>query len=230
LFRPIVAHFSSPPKDCFRKDHVLGVGLMRHFPLRSAIAILFLCAAALAQNPAASVTVDAGAGRHSIDPRIYGIAYGTTQQLIDLNVPLNRYGGNNSSRYNWQLNADNRGQDWYFESIPDTSNVAGERGDTFISNTQGAGARAMITIPMLDWVAKLGPNRSKLASFSQAKYGAQTGNDWQWYPDAGNGVLQSTGQNVTGNDPNDANVPNSVSFEQGWVQHLVNTWGTAGNG
>src|SRR2546426_1187025 len=149
---------------------------MRHFPLRSAIAILFLCAAALAQNPTASVTVDAGAGRHSIDPGIYGIAYGTTQQLTDLNVPLNRYGGNNASRYNWQLNADNRGQDWYFESIPDASSLAGERGDTFVSTTQSGGARPMITIPMLDWVGKLGANRSKLASFSQAKYGAQTGN------------------------------------------------------
>src|SRR5438093_8597431 len=143
---------------------------MRHFsPLRSAIAILFLCAAALAQNPAASVTVDAGAGRHSIDPRIYGIAYGTTQQLIDLNVPLNRYGGNNTSRYNWQLNADNRGQDWYFESIAEPSAVAGERGDTFFTMSNGAGAQPLITIPMVGWVAKLGGSRAKLASFSQAK-------------------------------------------------------------
>src|SRR5207247_8775283 len=123
---------------------------MRHFsPLRSAIAILFLCAAALAQNPAASVTVDGGTGRHSIDPRVYGIAYGTTQQLTDLNVPLNRYGGNNTSRYNWQLNADNRGQDWYFESIPDASSLAGEWGDTFISTQQSGGARPMITVTLL---------------------------------------------------------------------------------
>lgn len=76
------------------------------------------------QNPVASVTVDAGANRHAIDPRIYGVAFGTTAQLTDLNVILNRYGGNNSSRYNWQLNADNRAQDWYFESIGDTSSVA----------------------------------------------------------------------------------------------------------
>ena len=85
----------------------------------------------------------------------------------------------------------------------------------------------MLTLPMLDWVAKLGPNRGKLASFSQAKYGAQTGNDAQWYPDAGNGVLRSTGQNITGNDPNDANVPNSTTLQQGWVQHLVTQWGNA---
>src|SRR5881409_4261114 len=119
------------------------------------ILLLFVSVGAFAQNPTAVISVDVNAGRHAIDPRIYGIAYGTTTQLNDLHVTLNRYGGNNSSRYNWQLNADNRAQDWYFESIGDTSSVAGERGDTFISNTQAAGARAMITVPMLDWVAKL---------------------------------------------------------------------------
>jgi PKD repeat protein len=191
------------------------------------ITFIVACSVAFAQNPSTNIVVDASANRHAIDPRIYGVAYGTTAQLSDLNVPLNRYGGNNSSRYNWRLNADNRAQDWYFESIGDTSSVAGERGDTFISTTQAAGARAMITIPMLDWVAKLGANRAKLGSFSQAKYGAQTGNDWQWFPDAGNGVLQATGQNIIGNDPNDANVPNNSANQQQWVQAIVNKWGLA---
>ena len=80
----------------------------------------------------------------------------------------------------------------------------------------------MITIPMLDWMGKLGANRSKLASFSQAKYGAQTGNDWQWFPDAGNGILKSTNQPVQNNDPNDANVGNNSNLQQQWVQAIVN--------
>jgi len=180
-----------------------------------------------AQNPAVTVNVDANANRHAISPLIYGVAYGTSTTLADLNAPLNRYGGNNASRYNWQLNADNRDFDWYFESIADTSSAAGERGDTFISQSKAANAQAMLTLPMIYWVAKLGANRTKLASFSQAKYGAQTGNDAQWYPDAGNGVLKATGQNITGNDPNDANVPNNTTMQQGWVQHLVSQWGTA---
>lgn len=182
-----------------------------------------------AQNPATTVTVDAAANRHAISPNIYGVAYGTTATLSDLNSPLNRYGGNNTSRYNWELNADNRGQDWYFESIGDTSATAGERGDTFFSMNKAAGAQSLITIPMIGWVAKLPANRNKLASFSIAKYGAQTGNDSQWFPDAGNGVLTS-GKNVTGNDPNDANVSVDSTYQQGWVQHLVNTWGQSSNG
>src|SRR5712691_4681417 len=131
---------------------------------------------ALAQNPAATVSIDATLNRRAINPNIYGVAYGTATTLADLNCPLNRYGGNNTTRYNWQINADNRGQDWYFESIGEPSAIAGERGDTFFSMSKGAGAQAMLTIPMIGWVARLGSNRSKLASFSITTYGAQTGN------------------------------------------------------
>jgi PKD repeat protein len=190
----------------------------------------FFAGPVLAQNAAVTVNVDANANRHAISANIYGVAFASTAQLSDLNAPLNRYGGNASSSYNWQLNASNRGFDWYFESIPETSATAGELGDTFITTSRAGGAEPMLTIPMLDWVAKLGSNRGKLAGFSQAKYGAQTGNDAQWFPDAGNGVLKSTGQDITGNDPNDANTTAGVNFQQGWAQHLVSRWGNAANG
>jgi PKD repeat protein len=198
------------------------------FGLFTAI-FLLLCGGASAQNAPATINIDVNLNRRPINPNIYGIAHATTAQLNDLNSPLNRNGGNNTTRYNWQLNADNRANDWYYESIPEPSAVAGERGDTFIANSKAANAQAMLTIPTIDWVAKLGANRSKLASFSIAKYGAQTGNDWQWFPDAGNGV-RTNGQYVIGNDPNDANVPSNAIFQQGWVQRLVNRWGTGSNG
>jgi PKD repeat protein len=200
--------------------------------LVAALAVLFGAGlgntiSAWAQNPTANVSVNVSANRRAIDPRIYGIAYGTSAQLSDLNVPLNRMGGNNTTRYNWQLNADNRGFDWYFQSIAEASSTPGGRGNTFMSDTQAGGARPMITIPMIDWVARLGTNRGKLASFSQAKYGAQTDADWQWMPDAGNGILASNGQYVVGNDPNDANTPNNSNLQLNWVQNIVSTWGAA---
>ena len=183
----------------------------------------------IAQSSTITITVDPTANRHPIDPNIYGVAHASTTQLNELNTPLNRNGGNNTTRYNWQLNADNRGNDWYFESIADASATAGERGDTFLTNTRAANAKAMLTIPLIEWVAKVGSGRSKLAGFSIAKYGAQTGNDWQWFADAGNGVL-TNGQFVSGNDPNDANVSSNSTFQQGWVQHLVSRWGTNASG
>jgi len=176
-----------------------------------------------------TINVDVNLNRRPINPNIYGVAHATTAQLNDLNSPLNRNGGNHTTRYNWQLNADNRANDWYYESIAEPSADAGERGDTFIANAKAANAQAILTIPMIDWVAKLGANRSKLASFSIAKYGAQTGNDWQWFPDAGDGI-RTNGQYVIGNDPNDANVASNSTFQQGWAQHLVNRWGDNANG
>jgi hypothetical protein len=179
-----------------------------------------------AQNPPVTVSIDASAERREISPLVYGVAYGTAATLADLNAPINRLGGNNTSRYNWQVNADNRGNDWYFESIAYTSAAAGEVGDTFIASSEAAGAAPMVTIPMVGWVARVGSGRTKLASFSIAKYGPQSGNDWQWFPDAGNG-LHLDGSSVAGNDPNDSNVPANSLFQKGWAQHLLATWGSA---
>jgi hypothetical protein len=182
-----------------------------------------------AQNSAITINVDAAASRRPINPNVYGVAHATPAQLADLNTPLNRNGGNNTTRYNWQVNADNRGSDWYFESIGENSAVAGERGDTFFTSSRAAGAEPMLTIPTIDWVAKVGPGRNKLASFSIAKYGPQADADWQWFADAGNGV-RTNGQRIAGNDPNDANVPSTSLFQRAWVQHLVSRWGTNAGG
>lgn len=182
-----------------------------------------------AQNAAVSITVDANANRHSISPLIYGVNHADAASLADLNSPLNRWGGNNTTRYNWDLNADNRGNDWYYESLAYASATPGEVGDTFVGASRSAGARPMLTVPMLGWVANLGAGRQRLSSFSIARYGQQTGNDWQWFPDAGNGIA-ANGVEIAGNDPHDANVPVDSNFQASWIQHLVATWGTAASG
>lgn len=174
------------------------------------------------------VSIDAQAGRHAINPNIYGVAYATTAQLLDLNAPLNRLGGNNTSRYNWKLNADNRANDWYFESIGDASATPAERIDTFFSDAKSGGAQALITVPILPYLAKLAANRDYLWSFSQSKYGTQQATD-PWRPDAGNG-LTPNGQPITGNNPLDANTPNSVTMQTDFVKHLLAKWGDAASG
>src|SRR5260370_12053857 len=93
--------------------------------------------------------------------------------------------------------------------------------------SRGGGAQAMHTIPIIGWVAKLGANRNKLESFSIQKYGVQTGNDWQWFADAGNGMLSATGQFVVTNDRTDANEQADSPDQQAWIQPLSNTSDTA---
>jgi Glycoside hydrolase family 44 len=176
-----------------------------------------------------SIHVDASANRHAISPEIYGVAFATATELADLNIPLNRNGGNATSRYNWQLDASNRGSDWYFQSVPQSAGTPGQSADDFFVTTRNAGAQPMLTVPTMGWVAKLGLARMKLASFSILKYGPQLDKDWQWFPDAGNGV-RLDGTSITGNDPLDANQLAAPAFQQGWVQHLVSRWGTANQG
>ncbi|HZV35771.1 MAG TPA: glycoside hydrolase family 44 protein, partial [Verrucomicrobiae bacterium] len=125
-------------------------------------------------NSTAVISVDAGANRHAISPLIYGVAFASNTQLADLNAPLNRSGGNEETRYNWQINAHNHAADWYFESIGDSPAVPAGTTDSFISNTISGGAKPLITIPMIGWIPKLGGSRSILSSYSVVKYGAQT--------------------------------------------------------
>jgi hypothetical protein len=53
--------------------------------------------------PSATVNVDTNVNVHAIDPNIYGTAFASTAQLADLNVPLNRDGGNASDTYSFHL-------------------------------------------------------------------------------------------------------------------------------
>ena len=182
-------------------------------------------------NTAMSITVDAQLNRHPISPLIYGVAFASSNQLADGNFTLNRSGGNAETRYNWQLNAHNHGFDWYFESLDDGSSTPAATADDFVANSKNGGAQPMLTIPMIGWAPKLGPGRGKLASYSIAKYGPQTGNDRDWMPDAGNGLSSTNGNKpITWNDPNDANIPTDAAFQQAFLQHLTNRWKWATNG
>lgn len=185
----------------------------------------------VAGNLPVTITVDAAQNQHPISPGIYGVAFASAAQLAELNAPLNRSGGNAETRYNWQLNAHNRGGDWYFESIDDGNATAGASGDSLVSDSKSSGAEPLLTIPMIGWAPKLGANRGKLASYSIAKYGPQTDADKSWMPDAGNGKsATNNGASIIWNDPNDANIPVDSSYQRSWLQHLTNRWGCSTNG
>jgi hypothetical protein len=205
----------------------MSMALRTTFP--AAAVILFLADAAFAKPPTVTVAIDATANRHAINPLVYGVAFASKSDLLALNAPLNRMGGNNMSDYNWALNAQNLDADWYFESYPEQSSTPGEEADTFVATSKSANALPMLTVPLLGWVADLGPGRSILPSFSVAKYGAQCGVD-PYDPDAGDGLKADCNTPITGNDPHDAYVKDSPNAEQKWIKHLVRTWGKSSKG
>jgi Glycoside hydrolase family 44/Chitobiase/beta-hexosaminidase C-terminal domain len=203
----------------------------------AAVAICLAAAPLSAQNPATTVSVDANANQHPINPNIYGLGGGpTTAQIAALNAPLNRIGGNNTSDYNWQLDAMNLDADWYFtDYLQDGPPVVpGASYDIAIQDTRNAnvGSEPMVTIPMLPYIANslsnANTNTPSLWSYSIAKYGPQVAcgglaaND-PYESDAGSGCLAGGG--YVANDPTDAYVSNNVAIETAFVQHLVDKWG-----
>jgi hypothetical protein len=175
------------------------------------------------------IGVDANANRNPISPFIYGVAFATSNELSDLNFTMNRSGGNEESTYNWEINAHGKGDDWYFESLADSSATPGESADSVVADAKMAGAQPLITIPMIGWSPILGPDRGHLASFSIAKYGPQKADD-PGFTDAGNGVSVTNDTLITWNDKTDAYTNVTTNFQKGYVQHLINTWGLSTNG
>src|SRR5450631_994706 len=125
---------------------------------------------ALAAGP--SLTVDAGSGTHTINPYIYGMnAYTLNASAAKaVNLPIDRWGGNATSRYNYLLDVSSSASDWYFENQVGTTGVE----DTSAFNMQVAsdaavGAKTLGTIPVNGWVAKDGTS----CSFPASKYVGQ---------------------------------------------------------
>ena len=109
------------------------------------------------------VSIDA-AQHHPISPLIYGVANsapGDADTLSWLGATLVRWGGNARTRHNWEINASNAGSDWEFRNVSQGDNIPGSASVQFILRNQSIGARSLLTIPMIGWVAKDGNNDSQ---------------------------------------------------------------------
>lgn len=174
------------------------------------------------------INVDASQDRHRINPNVYGVShyiYPTNENIAALNTPLARYGGNHTSRYNWQQNATNRARDYFWLSVPDGAAIPAAFTDGIIDHDKAAGAQPMITVPMVGWVAKVGPNGQQLFSYPRWKFPNQSG----FLGDAGTGFYPDYSP-IYGADPNDANVPADHNFQRGFIQHMVQKYGGANAG
>ncbi len=174
--------------------------------------------------------IDAGSGRHPISEGIYGMNFADAGLAAELRLPVNRWGGNRTTRYNWQNDTANHDRDWFYESIPeDNSNPAllpkGSAADRFVEQNRGTNTRSLVTVPLIGWLPKA---RAVSCGFSVAKYGAQQAAD-PWEPDCGNGVRQD-GSLITNNDPSDTSVQVGPGFAAAWVSHLSANYGAAAGG
>jgi hypothetical protein len=186
-----------------------------------------------------TVAIDPALDRHPVNPLIYGVNFGTTQEFTDLPYPVRRWGGNATTRYSWQNDTSNRALDWFFmnvpSTIPDASKLPdGSSADLFMSETRTAHAEVLLTVPTIGWTPK---DRTKRWGFSVTKYGAQTSTECTasggapWCTaDAGNGISTSNNKLITGNDPHDTSAPIGPNFVAAWKEHITAKFGSAGSG
>lgn len=177
------------------------------------------------------VEIDRNAKRHPINALIYGANWNEGHPIPDGSppYPIQRWGGNATTRYNWQLDIQNRGRDWFFLNVPNDADVGqlpnGSRADQFVDDARAHGAAPLLTAPLIGWTPK---DRQRRPGFSIGKYGPQQYNECTgggsppWCnPDAGNGVKPDGTTLVTGNDPADTSRTIAPAFLTDWIRHLA---------
>src|SRR5687768_6624115 len=86
----------------------------------SFIILLILSTSIIAQQPripGPQLTVNANVGLKAISPYIYGLNFADEAFANEIDLPVNRWGGNATTRYNYQTDTANHAMDWFFENI-----------------------------------------------------------------------------------------------------------------
>ncbi|MBD0382526.1 glycoside hydrolase family 44 protein [Paenibacillus sedimenti] len=179
--------------------------------------------------PKVSVTIDQQADRRAVSPDIFGVNFEDTptENGSQLKFPFKRWGGNQMTRYNWELDTTNRGGDWYFLNVPYETNASGKTlSDQFIEQSIADKTKVLLQVPTIGWTPK---SRDISWSFSIQKYGQQAGNECDYHEawcrkDAGNG-LKPDRTHVTGNDPTDTSKQVGPEFIGRWIDKLKQKYG-----
>ncbi|MBS1152696.1 MAG: Endoglucanase precursor, partial [Myxococcaceae bacterium] len=164
------------------------------------------------------VAVDCAAKGRAISPFIYGIAYDHQRAdddvAVDLNATIRRWGGNHTSRYNWQLgNAWNTANDYYYMNVNYTGK-ADYSYETFFAQQQKWDLKTALTVPMIGWVAK----DTTTLTFPKSIYPKQE----RFAPDnemAGNGVAPD-GKPIPSPPPTHTSIAAPPEFIGKWIEAI----------
>ena len=211
-------------------------------PTESGSIVVTLTYPQAANGPA--LTVDAGNVTHAISPLIYGLnAYALdTTSAQNANITVTRWGGDSTSRYNYQNGDSSSAADWYFENSVGSGVWPTGQFDDTVSETGTLGVTLIGTVPVLGWVANTNTNAY---SFPATTYPNQKSFDQNHTPECGDG-LNPDGSKITGNDPTVTSISmpppqppgagNATlawaqgTWSGGWQQHILTKFGPASGG
>lgn len=182
-------------------------------------------------DPYTNVTTDqAVAFPHPISVDVYGMNFAPDALREELDVPVNRWGGNAVERYNHKLGTTSLGLDWYFATSVDE----GDTDHAFESGNQADGTASIITIPLMGYVA--GP--AGTCSYptddrfgQQHNAGQQDSTITHWLdPSVTCGNGHRNGEFLGAVDPSITSLAVDESWAREWVGELVAAHGTAAEG
>lgn len=207
---------------------------------RAGLAVLVLACAACTSParaaPGPALSVDAAQDRHAISPDIYGINFADQALAGEINLPVDRWGGNLFEKYNWQLGSTNFGRDNYFENAADcfifgSTCAAGNTPfyRTFVERARARATKPLLALPLLGYVAKNAPTDHP---FTCSYFdGAPPYDTYEAYDPfdspCGNGRVGGQFQAV---DPTGAGVAITSTNSGSWVTDLVSRYGDAAHG
>ena len=181
------------------------------------------------------LVVDVTKGRHRISPLIYGVNFADKRFAKSVDLPVNRWGGNSTETYNWQVRGSNHGQDWYFTNFADCWSDAFDycqRGQDFsaadaqVQQDRSTHTATLLTLPLLGWVAKAVSYAGDHPCSYPASYNPQDDHD-PYHSVCGNG--RRSGQWLTAG-PTTAGVAVGPAFSTQWIAALKAKYGAAGHG
>jgi Glycoside hydrolase family 44/Bacterial Ig-like domain (group 3) len=203
------------------------------YRLATPLILLFAMAPHATAQTTPMLTVDAAGNPHPINPDIYGLAnYGLDATFAgEIQVPNIRWGGDGATRYNWEVDSSNSGFDWYFMGgNGETTVTPSGSADTMITTYKAASnAKTLLTIPIIPYVNKMA---AWSCSFPVSVYGPQQSTNPYVHPngdDCGNSIA-SNGTQLLDTNIYANHIDNTVALQEGWIQHLISTFGTAANG
>jgi len=154
-----------------------------------------------------------------ISDYIYGLHYAVDEAFVqEIGLPLRRWGGNNTTRYNWQLGTTNHASDWYFHNNTTYDGITGTpmTADQWLQRNKRTNTASLLTIPMTGYVAKDGDQHT--CSFPVAMYPNQDDiDDEDGFPNCGNGLRNGVPIQA---DPLTTSLAVDETFAQGWITHL----------
>lgn len=185
------------------------------------------------QSAPLSLIVDAAVDRHPIDPNVYGIQQGGLDPAFarEIKLPNTRWGGDNTTRYNWQVDSSNDGGDFYFlggngEATP----IPGAQVDTIISNFRPSGTSTLITIPIIPYINS---TSQYTCSYRVSVYGPQQAtNPYFQLPNGdqcGNGIAPN-GDQILDTNIYYNHIDNDPSIQAAWIDHLKSKFGEGATG